>query len=150
MRRSVDAHRNALAGGDGTSGDLERRAEVVLLETRTNRAGKFGRFGGHRLQLEYFFLLDEDKHGRRMQQQAEAIGDALHHGCGVRQAMQRGGDFDQDAGAAVLFAGKLVQPEGFECGAELGRQDSDFGYSILVKAGMGRTLQECNGTDHFP
>ena len=83
-------------------------------------------------------------------EQAEAIGDALHHGCGVGQAMQRGGDFDQDAGAAVLFAGKLVQPEGFECGAELGRQDRDFGYRILVKAGMGRTLQECNGTDHFP
>jgi hypothetical protein len=85
-----------------------------------------------------------------MEQQAETIGDALHHGCGVGQAMQRGGDFDQDAGATVLFTGKLVQSEGFERGAKLGRQDSDFGYSIIVKAGMGRTLQECNCADHFP
>ena len=85
-----------------------------------------------------------------MQQHAEAVGDALHHGCGVGQTMQRGGDLDQDAGAAVLFAGKLIQSEGFECGAELGRQDSDFGYRIIVKAGPGRALQEGNGTDHFP
>ena len=64
--------------------------------------------------------------------------------------MQRGGDFDQDAGATVLFPGKLVQSECFERGAKLGRQDSDFSYSIIVKAGMGRTLQECNCADHFP
>ena len=38
----------------------------------------------------------------------------------------------------------------YQRGAELCRQDSDFGYSIIVKAGMGRTLQECNGADHFP
>ena len=52
--------------------------------------------------------------------------------------------------AAVLFTGKLVQSEGFKCGAELGCQDSDFGYRIIVKAGVGRTLQECNGTNYFP
>ena len=85
-----------------------------------------------------------------MEQQAEAVGDALHHGCSVGQAMQRGGDFDQDTGAAVLFTGKLVQSEGFKCGAELGCQDSDFGYRIIVKAGVGRTLQERNGTNYFP
>jgi hypothetical protein len=149
MRRSVDAHRYALAGSDGASGDLERRAEVVLLKPRTNGTSKSGRFGGHRLQLEDFLLLDKDEHGRRMEQQAETVGDALHHGCGIGQAMQRGGDFDQDTGAAVLFTGKLVQSEGFECGAELGCQDSDFGYRIIVKARVGRTLQERNGTNYF-
>ena len=116
MRGAVDAHRNALAGGDGTGRDLQRRAKVVLLETRTDGEGKPGSLGRHRLQLEEFFLLGEDEHGRRMQQHAEAVGDALHHGCGAGQTMQCGGNLDQNAGAAVLFAGKLVQAKGFECG----------------------------------
>ncbi len=135
MRSAVDADRDALAGGDGAGGDLERRAEVVLLETRTDGESKLRSLGRHRLQLEQFLLLDEDEHGGRMQQHAEAVGDALHHGGGVGQAMQGGGDLDQNAGAAVLFAGKLVQAEGFECGAELGRQDGDFGQGIVVEAG---------------
>ena len=62
-----------------------------------------------------------------MQEHAQAVGDALHYGCGVGQAVQGGGDFNENAGAAVLFAGKLVQAQGFEGGAKLGREDSDFG-----------------------
>ena len=149
MRGAVDAHRNALAGGDGASGDLERRAEVVLLKTRTDGVGEPGSLGRHRLQLEQFFLLDEDEHDGRMQQHAESVGDALHHGCGVGQAVQRGGDLDQNAGAAALFAGKLVQAEGFEGGPELRRQDRDFGYGVIVKTGIGRTLHERDGSDNF-
>ena len=149
MGGAVDAHRNAFAGGDGAGGDLQRRAQLVLLETRTDGEGEPGRLGRHRLQLEQFLLLDEDQHGGRMQQHAEAVGDVLHHGCGVGQAMQRGGDFDQNAGAPVLFAGKLVQAKGFERRAQLGRQDRDFGYGVFVKAGIGRTLHECDGTHHF-
>ena len=45
MRSAVDAHGDALAGGDGAGSDLERRAEVVLLETRTDREGKPGSLG---------------------------------------------------------------------------------------------------------
>jgi len=93
--------------------------------------------------------LNKDEHGRRMQQHPEAVGDALHHGRGVRQAMQRVGDIDENAGAAMFFAGKPVQAQGFECGAELSRQDSDFGDRIVVKAGARRALQEGNGAEHF-
>ena len=150
MRSAVDADRNTLAGGHGAGRDLERRAQVVVLETRTDGERKPGNFGRHRLQLEQFFLLHEDEHGGRMQQRTQAVGNALHHGCGVGQAMQCGGHLDQNAGAAVLFAGKLVQAKGFECGAELGGEDGDFGQGIIVKAGAGRTLQECDGSDHFP
>ena len=64
MGRSVDAHGNALASGDGAGGDLERGAEVILLETRADGESKRGDFGGYRLQLEQFFLLDENEHGR--------------------------------------------------------------------------------------
>ncbi len=150
MRSVVDAHRNALAGGDGAGRDLERRAQVVLLETRADGAGKPRNFGRYRLQLEQFLLLDKDKHGRGMQQHAQAVGDALHHGRSVGQAMQRGGHLDQDAGAAVLFAGKLVEAKSFECGAKLGRQDGDFGQVIIVKTGLRSTVQECNGSGYFP
>ena len=44
-----------------------------------------------------------------MQQHAEAVGDVLHYGRSVGQAMERGGDLDQNAGATVLFAGELIQ-----------------------------------------
>ena len=150
MRGAVDAHRNALAGGDGAGGDLERRAELVLLETRADGEGEPWGLGRHRLQPKEFLLLDEDENGGRMQQHAEAVGDALHHGGGVGQAMQCGGDLDQNAGAAVLFAGKPVQAEGFQRGAELGGQDGDFGYGVVVEAGTRRALQECDGAGHFP
>ena len=52
MRAAVDAHRNALAGGNGAGGDLKRRAEIVLLETGADGESEPGRLGGHRLQLE--------------------------------------------------------------------------------------------------
>ena len=98
-----------LTCGDRAGGDLERRAEVVLLETRTDGGGQPGGFGRDRLQLEQFLLLDEHKDGGRMQQHAEAVGDVLHYGRSVGQAMERGGDLDQNAGATVLFAGELIQ-----------------------------------------
>ena len=90
-----------------------------------------------------------------MQQHAQAVGDVLRHGGGVGQAMECGGDLNQNAGAAALFAGKLVQAEGFERGTELGREDGDFGYggvvkASMVKAGIGGALQERDGTDHLP
>ena len=92
MRGAVDAHRNTLAGGDGAGGDLERRAEVVLFETRTDGESEPGEVGRHRLQLEHFLWLGlllekKDEHGGRMQEHAEAVGDTLHHGGGVGQAM---------------------------------------------------------------
>ena len=160
VRGAVDAHRNALAGGDGASGDLDRRAQVVLLETRADGAGEIGGIGRHRLQHEpclrlhlfllHLLLLNKDEHGGRMQQHAQAVGDALRHGGGVGQAMQCGGGLDQNAGAAALFARKLVQSEGFERGAELGCQDGDFGYGVLVEAGIGGALHERDGAVHFP
>ncbi len=79
-----------------------------------------------------------------MQQHAKAVGDVFHHGCGVGQAMQRAGDFHQNAGAPLLLAGKLVQAEGFECRAQLGRQNRDLGYGVLVKARVGRALHQHN------
>src|SRR6266436_8403893 len=112
MRGTVDAHGNAFAGDDGAGGDLERGSEVVLLEARTDGDSEPAVLGGHRLQQEQFLLLDEDEHGGRMKQHAKAVGDALHHGSSVGQAMECGGYFDQNAGAAAFFAGKLVQTEG--------------------------------------
>ncbi len=149
MRSAVDTHRNALAGGDRASGDLERRAQVALLETRADGKSELGSLGRHRLQLEHFLLLHEHEHRGRMEQDAEAVGDALHHGRRVRQAMQGGGDLDQNAGAAVLFAGKLVQTEGFEGGAELGRQNGDLGHGIVVKIGIELRPHKRNGPRHF-
>ena len=140
MRGAVDAHRNAFAGGDGAGGDLQRGAQLVLLETRADGEREPRRLGRHRLQLEPFLLLDEHQHGGRMQKYAEAVGDVLHHGRDVGQAMQRGGDFDQNAGAPVFFAGKLVQAKGFERRAQLRRHDRDFGNGVFVKAGIRRTL----------
>ena len=84
-----------------------------------------------------------------MQQHAEAVGDALHHGGGVGQTMEGGSHLDQNAGAAMLFAGELVQAEGFECGAELCGQDRDFAKRIIVEAGMGVAPEEGDGSDHF-
>ena len=64
--------------------------------------------------------------------------------------MERGGDLDQNAGAAVLFAGKLVQAEGFKCGAELGGQDGDFGQRHHRQNWhRGAAVQECDGADYF-
>ena len=150
MRGAVDAHRNALAGGDGAGGDLERRAQVVLLETRTDGEGELGSLGRHRLQLEQFFLLDEDEHGGRMQQHAEAVGDALHHGCGVGQAMQCGGDFDQNAGAAAALRGKAGSGGGLRvrcpsCAARI----VTLATASSSKPASGATLHERDGSDHF-
>ena len=59
------------------------------------------------------------------------------------------GDFDQNAGAPVLLASQLVQAKGFECRAQLDRQDRDFGYGVLVKARIGRALHERDGAHHI-
>ena len=84
-----------------------------------------------------------------MQQHAEAVGDALHHRGSVGQSVQCGRNLDQNAGATVLFARKLVQTQGFERRAELSRQDGDFGYIVIVKTGTRRALQEGDGTHRF-
>jgi hypothetical protein len=64
--------------------------------------------------------------------------------------MQRARGLDQNRGAAVLFAGKLVQPEGFECGTELRRQNRDFGFGVLVKTGVGHLQYERDSAHHLP
>ena len=43
---------DALAGGDGAAGDLERTAQIVLLEALANGVREPGRLGRHGLQLE--------------------------------------------------------------------------------------------------
>ncbi len=91
MRGAVDAHRHALAGSYGAGRDLERRAQFVLLEAPADGVGELRGLGRNRLQLQPFLLLHEDQHGGRMQQHAQAVGDALHHGCRVGQAVQRRG-----------------------------------------------------------
>ncbi len=149
MRGAVDAHRNAFAGSGGAGGNLQRRAQLVLLETRTDGECEPRRLGRHRLQLQQFLLLYENQNGGRMQKYAEAVCDVLDDRCDVGQAMQRGGDFDQNAGAPVLFAGKLVQAKGFERRAQLSRHDRDFGDGVFVKAGIRRTLHECDSTHHI-
>src|SRR5260370_8613766 len=110
---------------------------MVLLKRRTNEEGEPAVLGGRRLQQEQFLLLDEDEHGGRMKQHAKAVGDALHHGSRVGQAMQCGGYFDQNAGAAAFFAGKLILTEGFGCGADLGPPDSDLCYTLILKTSTG-------------
>ena len=95
-------------------------------------------------------MLHENQHRRRMQQHAQTVGDTLHHRRSVGQAMQRGRDLHQNASAAMLFAGKLVQTQGFKRRAKLGRQNRDFSHRIIVKTAIRRTLEKCNGAYDLP
>ncbi len=45
MRCAVDAYRDTLARGHGASGDLEGRAQVILLETSADGCREFREFG---------------------------------------------------------------------------------------------------------
>jgi hypothetical protein len=63
--------------------------------------------------------------------------------------VQRIGHLNQNAGAAMLFAGELIQAEGFEGSAQLGSQNRDFCDGILVESLYRRTAQERDSSDHF-
>ena len=64
--------------------------------------------------------------------------------------MECGRDLDQDAGATVLFARKLVQAKSFEAGTKLGREDRDLGQIAVIEVIPWRGPQKCDGTDDFP
>jgi len=104
-----------------------------------------------RFFVDFFtgLLADEDEHSGGMQHHAEAVGDAFHYGGGVGQTVEGAGDFDQNAGAVVLFAGELVQTEGFEGSAELGRQHRNFRNRVIVEAGSRGAAEEDDGADQF-
>ena len=84
-----------------------------------------------------------------MQEYAQTVGDALHYGGGVGQSVQSGSNFDQNASAAMLLAGELVQAEGLESAAKLRRQDCDFGDRIIIKARAYGALQKCDGPNRL-
>jgi len=64
--------------------------------------------------------------------------------------MESGCDLDQNTGAAVFLTRKLVQPESFERGAELGREYGDSSLGSIVKGAIRSTLEEGDGADGIP
>src|ERR1700719_1448719 len=84
-----------------------------------------------------------------MQQHTKTIGNALHNGSNVGQSVEGGCDFYQNAGATMLLARKLVQPERFKSGAKLRRENCNFRYGVIVKTRAWRTSQECNRAHRF-
>jgi hypothetical protein len=63
--------------------------------------------------------------------------------------MKRSRDFDENTGAAVLLARKLIQSQGFKCRAKLSSEDRDFGHGIVVKTRARCAFQECDRTYRF-
>src|SRR5882724_1405028 len=63
--------------------------------------------------------------------------------------MQGCSDLDQNASAPMLFPRELVQTEGLERGAELGREDCNFDEVIIVKSCRTRTSQKGDSADNF-
>ena len=90
----------------------------------------------------------EDQHGGGVQQDAEAVGDTLHDGGGVGQAVEGGGQLRQDHGAAMLFPGNEIEAKSFEGTAELAGEDGGFGGSIVVEAGFGGVKQTGHRSDY--
>ena len=133
MRSPAATARVAISSGDRRS---------FCCETRTDRMGRVSEHLSIPLaSWNKLFLLHEHQHGWRMQQDAQPIGDALHHDGRVGQAVKSGRDLDQNAGAATLFARELIQAKRLERGAELGGEDRDFGHIASSSKPAAATLR---------
>ena len=103
MGFAVDTVGDPLTGGDSAIGNVDCSEQILVPVAGTNRVGQGRRFRGNGLQAERIVFMHEEQDGRRMEQDAEAVGDSFHHSRGVGQAVKSSGEIGENQSASTFF-----------------------------------------------
>ncbi len=130
---AADRDGDGLSGGNRALRQIGGEANGLAVMPSPEGSRQLRSFGGHGAQFEGSIAAQKNRDQARAQQQPEPVGQGLNHGVYVGSSVQRGGDFGQDFGPAVLLARNFAEPRRFQQAAQLSGQDGGLGGEILIK-----------------